>query len=184
MFLVGCGNTPTVINQYFTTSISSTAATGSGGSAGNSSSSTSDGGGGIGGHRIDTASSTSVGGNTSSVSVTTTSGNGGSGGMDTCSDGTKNSDELDVDCGFVACKNGCPVGSPCVTDADCNDFYIFPAGNFCVNQKCTRCFNYKQDPNESGKDCGGPCLKCTGDPCLSSDECRPGDACINGKCGG
>jgi hypothetical protein len=36
------------------------------------------------------------------------------------------------------------------------------------------CFNGVIDGNETGIDCGGSCLKCTGDPCGLDAECSSG----------
>ena len=70
-----------------------------------------------------------------------------------CSDGVKNQDETDVDCGGQ-CKE-CGEGKACKVDDDC-------ASNYCLNSTCRApsCTDGIKNQGEKGIDCGGPCKPC------------------------
>jgi hypothetical protein len=86
---------------------------------------------------------------------------------DPCSDGTKNGNESDVDCGGGVCKP-CLHGKGCVADSDC-------AGGKCsaATKKCDDCANTKKDGVETDVDCGGGvCAKCAaGKACVGASDC-------------
>ncbi len=93
---------------------------------------------------------------------------GGSGAGETCSDGARNQNETDVDCGGVC--EPCAQGESCLVDGDCT------TGN-CDNGSCgpetePSCSDGEQNQNETDIDCGGVC-----DPCAAGQACR-----INGDC--
>jgi hypothetical protein len=86
----------------------------------------------------------------------------------TNTDGVKNGDETDVDCGGAA-GPGCAVGKACTTAQSC-------ASGTCTDFKCA---------GGAGSDCGGPnkdLPRCAdGKPCGAGDDCLSG-TCIGGKC--
>ncbi|TKC95263.1 hypothetical protein E8A74_47165 [Polyangium fumosum] len=65
-----------------------------------------------------------------------------------CTDGTKNGDETDVDCGGSC--SGCADTKSCVTPLDCQS-------KNCTNSTCTpaSCYDNVQNGFETGIDCGG-----------------------------
>ena len=71
----------------------------------------------------------------------------------TCTDGLKNQDETDIDCGGQ-CK-ACKDGKACKTDGDCASIY-------CLNNTCktASCTDGIKNQDEKGVDCGGPCKPC------------------------
>lgn len=86
-----------------------------------------------------------------------------------CSDGVKNGDETDVDCGGP-CPNVCAEGEGCVTGADC-------VSNVCDHGTClaVACSDQVKNGGETDVDCGGTCGKCdAGKQCLNPDDCKSG----------
>ncbi|MGE3634829.1 MAG: fibrinogen-like YCDxxxxGGGW domain-containing protein, partial [Sandaracinaceae bacterium] len=85
----------------------------------------------------------------------------------TCTDGVRNLDETDVDCGGIVCA-GCPVRSACRVDSDCG------AGD-CVRGFCqaAHCGDGTRSGTETDADCGGPaCLACgDGAMCAMDRDC-------------
>src|SRR5207302_1284298 len=73
-----------------------------------------------------------------------------------CSDGTKNGTETDVDCGGAKCPP-CANGKSCLTGGDC-------MSNACLNNMCIaplpQCTDGMKDGTETDVDCGGTCPKC------------------------
>ncbi|MCK4491510.1 MAG: hypothetical protein KAU03_02725, partial [Candidatus Altiarchaeales archaeon] len=69
---------------------------------------------------------------------------------ESCSDGVRNQDETDVDCGG-SCPP-CGDGGNCSVDGDC-------VGGWCYNGTCrtSTCSDGIWGPGEEGVDCGGPC---------------------------
>jgi hypothetical protein len=95
----------------------------------------------------------------------------------TCSDGTKNGNETDVDCGGGTCPL-CGRGQACRAPTDCknaacNNGYCQPAG----------CTDGLKNGNETDVDCGGhDCHACAdGKVCLTGPDCESG-MCTNGTC--
>jgi len=87
-----------------------------------------------------------------------------------CSDGVKNQDESDVDCGpFAPCPT-CGVGRTCTGSQDCST-------SLCVEGRCRAdsAFDRAQTPGETDVDCGGNALGCqAGQHCSVSSDCRSG----------
>jgi hypothetical protein len=88
-----------------------------------------------------------------------------------CTDGAKNGNETDVDCGGDCPRCGseksCAHGADCLTAA-------------CVNGVCASasCDNGVQDSTETDIDCGGT----TCQPCGPGLRCRVGSDCTDGAC--
>ena len=73
---------------------------------------------------------------------------------ETCSDGIKNQQEIDIDCGGNCPK--CGENKICMSNQDCLSNYCNP--NFrCSTPSCSD--NWKNQ-NEEDADCGGVCLPC------------------------
>lgn len=94
-----------------------------------------------------------------------------------CSDGVRNADEVDVDCGG-SCPLGCAAGQHCAAGSDCQ-------GGVCQHAQCAAatCFDGLQNGQETGVDCGGgTCAGCAdGSPCASPGDCW-GALCSGGVC--
>lgn len=94
----------------------------------------------------------------------------------TCSDGEKNQDETDRDCGGSC--SPCINGKNCSEDGDCVSYN-------CINGSCAKatCSDNKKNQNESSVDCGGPnCAKCSnGKSCSTHTDCLSG-ACVSNVC--
>lgn len=89
----------------------------------------------------------------------------------TCTDGTRNQDESDVDCGG-ACGATCEAGEACVNNSDCATMDC--GGGMC--QVIPTCDDGTLNGSETDVDCGGPmCMGCaTGFDCLGADDCDSG----------
>lgn len=89
-------------------------------------------------------------------------------GAPSCTDGRKNGDETDTDCGG-SCPP-CAVGQMCSMASDCTT-------SLCQMSVCAmpppQCTNGVQDPGETDKDCGGPvCPACAnGKTCAMDTDC-------------
>ncbi len=73
-----------------------------------------------------------------------------------CTDGVKNQDESDVDCGGSTCSKKCDDGRHCKMDGDCES-------TLCQTNECrpATCSNGTLDTGETDIDCGGSaCLTC------------------------
>ncbi|HVW25872.1 MAG TPA: hypothetical protein VHC69_10905 [Polyangiaceae bacterium] len=90
-----------------------------------------------------------------------------------CTDGVKNGDETDTDCGG-SCPR-CAGGGACNHGADC-------LSAACVNGVCATpsCTNGVQDSMETDIDCGGPACP----PCQVGLRCRVGSDCADMACTG
>ncbi|HEX2673749.1 MAG TPA: carbohydrate binding domain-containing protein [Polyangiaceae bacterium] len=114
------------------------------------------------------------GSNTSNAGRTNT---GGSGVVDTCTNGDKDAKESDVDCGGTSKCDRCTKGHKCTMNSDCVSVFC-KAGN-CTDPTCT---DKVQNQDETGIDCGGPCLPCAIDePCKESRDCES-DYCQDSVC--
>ncbi len=92
-----------------------------------------------------------------------------------CSDGVKNGNETDVDCGG-SCP-ACPMGDTCGVDTDCQSA-VCSAGT-CAAPSC---IDGVQNEGETGVDCGGPCPSCSaGMGCHGPADCTSG-VCTGGTC--
>ncbi|MDP3153580.1 MAG: Ig-like domain-containing protein [Archangium sp.] len=95
-----------------------------------------------------------------------------------CTDGQRNGEESDVDCGGPTC-GGCGAGLACIAAADCTS-------GRCVGGFCTRpaaCDDGEKNGTESGIDCGGHlCPACgPGQTCSGHQDCTS-QLCVNGVC--
>lgn len=103
---------------------------------------------------------------------------GGSGPMvNTCSNGSKDPDEADVDCGGRSHCDRCTQNAKCAVNSDCETQY-------CKSGRCSEptCTDKVKNQDETGVDCGGPCLPCDlGAPCASNNDCE-GQYCANDVC--
>lgn len=102
-------------------------------------------------------------------------------GMDvaaTCSDGIKNGDESDIDCGGTSCV-GCSSGESCKANVDCKS-KVCGSGGICQAPSCQ---DGVRNGNENGVDCGGECRRCQADrECTSNRDCMRGEICVDGRC--
>lgn len=88
-----------------------------------------------------------------------------------CSNGEKDSDETDVDCGGVC--DGCAVGRICIANDDCELFYC--SGGVCAEPSCD---DGVRNGFETDVDCGGSA--CPG--CDIDMVCAQGSDCLSGSC--
>lgn len=91
-------------------------------------------------------------------------------GAPTCSDGTKNQDETDVDCGGAKC-NKCDVGKVCAVDGDCVSNVCDPSSKTC--KAAATCNDGTKNGAETDVDCGGgACPTCDiGKSCTMDGDC-------------
>lgn len=92
----------------------------------------------------------------------------------TCTDGLKNGDEVDVDCGGSCTL--CP--GTCNVDADC-------PGGYCWESVCARCDDGIKNGDETDVDCGGydgHCGYCPGLLCQSNNAQCASKSCEGGVC--
>ncbi|WP_438004708.1 SUMF1/EgtB/PvdO family nonheme iron enzyme [Sorangium sp. So ce321] len=92
-------------------------------------------------------------------------GSGGSGGA-SCSNGMKDSNESDLDCGGRCAP--CHVGQACAVGSDCES-------RSCVGGRCLEpsCSDRVKNGDETDIDCGALCAGCEpGDGCARSTDCR------------
>jgi hypothetical protein len=100
----------------------------------------------------------------------------------TCSDGVKNLDESDVDCGG-SCPV-CDVAEQCVSQGDCAEGVTcseISGQRICVDYR--RCYDFTLNNEETDVDCGGPyCDGCAeGEQCNADTDCEE-EVCTNGVC--
>ena len=90
----------------------------------------------------------------------------------TCTDGKKNGDETDVDCGGATCP-ACGKGKDCGKSADCLSGVCDPKTSTCQEPTCT---DKVKNGDETDVDCGGAtCPACaTGLGCLKNGDCLAG----------
>ena len=86
-----------------------------------------------------------------------------------CSDGIKNQDETDVDCGGAHCAL-CPAGKACGGGADC------ATGLVCTMSLCSACTASTQCAT------GQVCLSGACGACTQSTQCMGGLVCMSGAC--
>jgi hypothetical protein len=95
-----------------------------------------------------------------------------------CSDGLKNSDESDEDCGGENGCDRCTVGQRCTATSDCD-------GGLCASGQCRAptCKDGLVNGTETDLDCGGDsCVPCTvGQACMETRDCE-GVACSKREC--
>jgi hypothetical protein len=90
-----------------------------------------------------------------------------------CDDGVLNGDELDVDCGGSC--GGCPVGTECTEDAQCESGVCSVVRGECVAASCG---DGRLNQDESDVDCGGTAC----DPCPNGAGCNEAADCEDGIC--
>ncbi len=94
-----------------------------------------------------------------------------------CSDGARNGDETDVDCGGSSCEK-CDIQKACASPGDC-------ASGVCRAYQCRppACDDAVKNGTETDVDCGGgACGKCVaGKRCLVRADCVT-DVCSGGRC--
>ena len=94
----------------------------------------------------------------------------------TCSDGAKNGDETDTDCGGTCVR--CATSKTCQANTDCES-------DFCKDGTCTApsCTDGVKNGDETDTDCGGTCDRCAdGKACSDGKDCATG-LCLNAVCG-
>ena len=101
-----------------------------------------------------------------------------------CSDGVKNGQETDIDCGGPNCRR-CPDGEACFINNDCESNFCNRSAGPTVAGVCrikASCRNGRKDGGETDVDCGGPeCPPCEfGQKCDSADDCAgPNFLCLD-----
>jgi hypothetical protein len=98
----------------------------------------------------------------------------------TCTDGIRNGNESDVDCGGGTC-GPCGLGRVCRVGADCATLNC--AGGVCAAAATNLCSDMILDGSETDIDCGGPtCAPCSdGRMCMVASDCRS-QLCSGGRC--
>ena len=94
----------------------------------------------------------------------------------TCSDGIKNQDETDIDCGGKICQK-CGGGKTCYITADCISQTCM--GGICASPTVGACNDGIQNQDETAVDCGGAiCNACIiGKTCVLNRDCAAGSVC-------
>jgi hypothetical protein len=99
-----------------------------------------------------------------------------------CSNGVKDSDETDIDCGGYTCavlaKKTCTPDKKCLLSSDC-------ASGICTVGICegASCTNGRQDGSETDVDCGGSCGACQdGLRCQYNTDCGKDSRCLSRIC--
>ena len=86
-----------------------------------------------------------------------------------CTNGAKDANESDIDCGGSSGCPLCPLGRHCLVTTDC-------LSALCQSNACfswpAQCSNSVKDNLETDIDCGGPCPGCAdGRACLTASDC-------------
>ncbi len=99
---------------------------------------------------------------------------------ESCSDGIKNQNETDIDCGGICSK--CQDGGGCLVDSDCDSGNC--SSGKCSSQQAPSCDDSVQNQDETDVDCGGQkCTACEeGKRCSIDDDCTGELSCEQGKC--
>jgi hypothetical protein len=90
-----------------------------------------------------------------------------------CSDGVKDADETDVDCGGATCAP-CVDGKMCLANHDCVDG-VCNASHVCAAPSC---MDAVQNGTETDVDCGGN----TCPVCPTGDKCKVDGDCVSSGC--
>ena len=115
-----------------------------------------------------------------SAAVSGLASEGGSGAtVATCTNGLKDPDEADVDCGGLSHCERCSNNAKCRANGDCES-------QFCKSGRCSEptCTDKLQNQDETGVDCGGAACE----PCADAGSCKKASdcqsaVCSKGKCG-
>ncbi len=94
----------------------------------------------------------------------------------TCSDGVKNQNESDKDCGGV-CGSSCTTGKSCGSPNDCVDLVC---GGMPLTCQPPSCMDGVKNGMETDVNCGGPVCP----DCGVGKLCSTGDDCTSGVCSG
>ncbi|QDG51584.1 hypothetical protein FIV42_12755 [Persicimonas caeni] len=99
---------------------------------------------------------------------------------ETCTDGTQNQDETDVDCGGATCA-ACEVDEGCTASSDCLSGYCDTNSGTCLAD-APSCDDGVQNQDETDVDCGGStCGACAeGQTCAQASDCSTGN-CDSGN---
>jgi hypothetical protein len=98
-----------------------------------------------------------------------------------CTDGIKDGEETDVDCGGPECDaqmRTCADGKGCAIGGDCQSKVC--AGDICQVPTCT---DGEQNGEETDVDCGGPLCDGTGHTCAPGQKCQIPQDCMSMVCG-
>ncbi len=156
--------------------VPSLAACGGDGATGGSSSGTTTGA--DGGSSSSSSSSSSSGGSSSSSSSSGSSGTTDAGtdsaAPATCTDGSKNGSESDVDCGG-SCTTKCADAKKCSAAADCQSGVCDPTAKTCTPAACS---DTVKNGSETDVDCGGSCTT----KCADTKKCSAPADCESGVC--
>ncbi|MFM2152179.1 MAG: hypothetical protein RL199_614, partial [Pseudomonadota bacterium] len=97
--------------------------------------------------------------------------------LPSCSNGTADGDEADVDCG-EACAAPCGKGLRCRTGSDCASGFEC-SGGVCAVEPCA---NGRMDGTEADVDCGGRCVDGESGGCGAGMLCRLDRDCESHNC--
>jgi hypothetical protein len=89
-----------------------------------------------------------------------------------CTDGVRDADESDVDCGGLGECARCTTGNRCTESSDCES-------GFCASDRCAEpsCSDHIKNQDESDVDCGGACQACA-----EAAHCDQAADCDSGVC--
>ena len=93
---------------------------------------------------------------------------------DACTDGKKDGNETDTDCGG-SCAATCATGKTCLVSTDCASGGCDATTHVCAASQCT---DATRDGSETDVDCGGSCAT----PCATGLACMVGSDCVTGNC--
>lgn len=91
-----------------------------------------------------------------------------------CSNGVKDGDETDIDCGGSMC-NPCIDHQTCLSSSDCESAICSGNPRLCQAHSC---HDHIQNGDETAIDCGGSCS-----PCEDGLSCEEDDDCLSTHCG-
>jgi len=95
---------------------------------------------------------------------------------ESCTDGTRNQDETDVDCGGSLC-GACAIGDDCLSDSDCDTGLCDDETSTCQDPGDT-CSDGALNQDETDIDCGGSIC----DACGNGDACATDVDCVSDNC--
>ncbi len=90
-----------------------------------------------------------------------------------CTDGQKNGQETDIDCGGPIC-DPCEIAKHCLQGTDCASGFCDPAG-LCAEPSCE---DGQKNGEETDTDCGGNVCS----PCTAGKACEQASDCTGGVC--